>query len=244
MKKFRDGWAEGTHAYHATVRLIWKQKIWLSICEFLFRDFPVNQFNFKFLHSISTFCTNFVFLHSKNFKFLHCLGLIDVLSANQHGEISLPTQHESFSSSRLIECVSLVASIHPLSFEGCLFFFSQKIGDYLLTLPQQLEPFITQDNPGLAAAMKAGNLPFPDIQGIVVASSPAVRLAKLALPTKGCSQANLCIVITGLCRIPFSIVLHLRVADVQIVCVCGGMLILVSIFWLRNFKGTVFLRNF
>ncbi|KAK2555452.1 Conserved oligomeric Golgi complex subunit 7 [Acropora cervicornis] len=39
-----------------------------------------------------------------------------------------------------------------------------QIGDYLLTLPQQLEPFITQDNPGLAAAMKAGNLPFPDIQ--------------------------------------------------------------------------------
>ena len=32
------------------VRLIWKQKIWLAICEFLFRDFPVNQFNFKFLH--------------------------------------------------------------------------------------------------------------------------------------------------------------------------------------------------
>ena len=65
----------------------WKQKIWLAICEFLFRDFPVNQFNFKFLHSISTFCSNFVFLHSKNFKFLHCLGLIDMLSANQHGEI-------------------------------------------------------------------------------------------------------------------------------------------------------------
>ena len=37
------------------VRLIWKQKIWLAICEFLFRDFPVNQFNFKFLNSISTF---------------------------------------------------------------------------------------------------------------------------------------------------------------------------------------------
>ena len=44
-------------------------QIWLAICEFLFRDFPVNQFNFKFLHSVSTFCTNFVFLHSKNFKF-------------------------------------------------------------------------------------------------------------------------------------------------------------------------------
>jgi len=38
------------------------------------------------------------------------------------------------------------------------------IGDYLLTLPQQLEPFITQENPALEAAMKAGNLPFPDVQ--------------------------------------------------------------------------------
>ena len=37
---------------------------------------------------ISTFCTdNFVFLHSKNFKVLHCLGLIDMLSANQNAEI-------------------------------------------------------------------------------------------------------------------------------------------------------------
>ena len=26
------------------MRLIWKQKIWLAICEFLFRNFPVNQF--------------------------------------------------------------------------------------------------------------------------------------------------------------------------------------------------------
>ena len=37
------------------VRLIWKQKIWLAICEFLFRDFPVNQFNLSAL--ISSFCT-------------------------------------------------------------------------------------------------------------------------------------------------------------------------------------------
>jgi len=48
------------------VHLIWKQKIWLTICEFLFRDFPVNQFNFNFVH---------------------CLGLIDMLPANQHGEM-------------------------------------------------------------------------------------------------------------------------------------------------------------
>ena len=96
MQKFRDGWAEGTHTYHAIrencamncaiqgVRLIWKQKIWLAICEFLFRNFPLNQFNFKFLHLISTFCTNFVFLHSKNFK---VLGLPYMLSGNQHREI-------------------------------------------------------------------------------------------------------------------------------------------------------------
>ena len=57
------------------VRLIWKQKIWLAICEFLFRDFPVNQFNFKFLHSISTFCTNFVFLHSKKFQVFALFGI-------------------------------------------------------------------------------------------------------------------------------------------------------------------------
>ena len=94
MKKFRDGWAEGMHGKNWAmncaiqgVRLIWKQKIWLAICEFLFRDIPVNQFNFKFLHTISTFCTNFVFLYSKHFTFLHCLGLIDMLSANQHGDI-------------------------------------------------------------------------------------------------------------------------------------------------------------
>ena len=36
---------------------------------------------------IATFCTNFVFLHSKKFKFLHCLGGIDMLSADQNAEI-------------------------------------------------------------------------------------------------------------------------------------------------------------
>ena len=44
------------------VRLIWKQKIWLAICEFLFREFCVNQFNFN--------------LFALNFNFLHCLGLL------------------------------------------------------------------------------------------------------------------------------------------------------------------------
>ena len=39
------------------VGLIWKPETWLALCEFLFCDFPVNQFSFKFLHAVSTFCT-------------------------------------------------------------------------------------------------------------------------------------------------------------------------------------------
>ena len=47
-----------------------------------------------------------------------------------------------------------------------LLFYLYQIGDYLLTLPPQLEPFITQENPALEVAMKAGNLPFPDLEGL------------------------------------------------------------------------------
>ena len=63
-------------------RLISKQKIWLAVWEFLFRDFPVNQFNFKFLHSTSNFFIQFK-LFALNFNFLHCLRLIDMLSLSQ-----------------------------------------------------------------------------------------------------------------------------------------------------------------
>ena len=52
-------------------------------CLARFSDFPVNQF-LKFQLSalnISSFCTQFYF------NFLHCLGLIDVLSANERAEI-------------------------------------------------------------------------------------------------------------------------------------------------------------
>ena len=51
-------------------------------------------------------------------------------------------------------------------FFNSLLFYHYQIGDYLLTLPQQLEPFITQENPALEVAMKAGNLPFPDLEGL------------------------------------------------------------------------------
>lgn len=53
-------------------------------------------------------------------------------------------------------------------------FCYNQIGDYLLTLPQQLEPFITQENPALEAAMKAGNLPFPDQQGMPITAKKRI----------------------------------------------------------------------
>ncbi|XP_064640481.1 conserved oligomeric Golgi complex subunit 7-like [Lineus longissimus] len=39
-----------------------------------------------------------------------------------------------------------------------------KIGQYLMTLPQQLEPFTMEDNPAIIAALKHGKLPFTDEQ--------------------------------------------------------------------------------
>ena len=59
---------------------------------------------------------------------------------------------------------------------NALFPFLHQIGDYLLTLPQQLEPFITQENPALEAAMKAGNLPFPDVQGMAMTASQHIKI--------------------------------------------------------------------
>ena len=44
-----------------------------------------NQFNFNFLHSISTFCTKKKIIIIINF--LHCLELSDVLSANERTDI-------------------------------------------------------------------------------------------------------------------------------------------------------------
>ena len=53
--------------------------IWLLV------NAKIQVFSFNFLHSISTFCTQFQ-LSACNFNFLQCLRLIDMLSANQHGE--------------------------------------------------------------------------------------------------------------------------------------------------------------
>ena len=98
MKKFRDGWAEKTHAYHAIrekLRHQWRHPgraldlkakdlighLWV----YLIIDQLERLVCYVFLHQSIIF--NFNFLHSKNFTFLHCLGLIDMLSANQNGEI-------------------------------------------------------------------------------------------------------------------------------------------------------------
>lgn len=43
--------------------------------------------------------------------------------------------------------------------------FSLQIGQYLMSLPLHLEPFVTQEDPALEMALHAGKLPFPPEQG-------------------------------------------------------------------------------
>ena len=58
-------------------------------------------------------------------------------------------------------CTPLLVQLDEVFFYSLSFPLPQ-IGDYLLTLPQQLEPFTSQDNPALLHALKHGRLPFPD----------------------------------------------------------------------------------
>ena len=46
-----------------------------------------------------------------------------------------------------------------------------QIGQYIMTLPQQLEPFTTQENPALEKALQAGRLPYPPEEGTIAKSS-------------------------------------------------------------------------
>ena len=88
-----------------------------------------------------------------------------------------------------LRCANLIVSVCNFTF---LTNFDHQIGDYLLTLPQQLEPYITQENPGLEAAMKAGNLPFPDLQGMDVRAEdmwPNCELLSFSVEEQGwCSS--------------------------------------------------------
>nr|XP_020660453.1 conserved oligomeric Golgi complex subunit 7 [Pogona vitticeps]XP_020660454.1 conserved oligomeric Golgi complex subunit 7 [Pogona vitticeps]XP_020660455.1 conserved oligomeric Golgi complex subunit 7 [Pogona vitticeps] len=43
--------------------------------------------------------------------------------------------------------------------------YISNIGQYLMSLPLHLEPFVTQEDPGLELALRAGKLPFPPEQG-------------------------------------------------------------------------------
>ena len=93
MKKFQDGWAEGTYAYYAIREklhhqlrhrgraLIWKQKIWLAICEFLWSLTNQNTwFVSSFYTELTIFC-NFFFkktallLTNQNGEIFSCISL-------------------------------------------------------------------------------------------------------------------------------------------------------------------------
>ncbi|XP_002731007.1 conserved oligomeric Golgi complex subunit 7-like [Saccoglossus kowalevskii] len=58
-----------------------------------------------------------------------------------------------------------VLSVDLPSFSLSPMEYITKIGQYLMTLPQQLESFTTQDNTALEKALQMGKLPFPDTQG-------------------------------------------------------------------------------
>lgn len=47
-----------------------------------------------------------------------------------------------------------------------MFILTHQIGQYVMTLPQQLEPFTSQDNPMLDKAMETGRLPYPPEPGM------------------------------------------------------------------------------
>lgn len=68
-----------------------------------------------------------------------------------------------FSRSPLPYITEVWRRVHAAATEWMLtarLFLSPQIGDYLLTLPQQLEPFTSQDNPALMAALQRGKLPY------------------------------------------------------------------------------------
>lgn len=44
-------------------------------------------------------------------------------------------------------------------------FYCLQIGQFLMTLPQHLEPFTLEDNPAVLVALKHGKLPYTDETG-------------------------------------------------------------------------------
>lgn len=48
---------------------------------------------------------------------------------------------------------------------GCRCFLLFQIGQYIMSLPLNLDPFVTQEDSALELALHAGKLPFPPEQG-------------------------------------------------------------------------------
>ncbi len=64
----------------------------------------------------------------------------------------------------------------------CLFHVSLlQIGQYVMTLPQQLEPFTTQENPALEKALQVGKLPYPPEEGRNFQKTCGLKLTKLVV---------------------------------------------------------------
>ena len=82
MKKFRDGWAEGTHAYHAIKEKLRHPGRALDLKA---KDL-IGRLWFSLIIDQSECLVCFFFLHWSN-SFLHCLKKTALLLTNQNGEI-------------------------------------------------------------------------------------------------------------------------------------------------------------
>ena len=49
----------------------------------------------------------------------------------------------------------------------CVYYTAHQVGQYMMTLPQHLEPFTMQDNPAVLVALRHGRLPYTDDTGII-----------------------------------------------------------------------------
>lgn len=77
-----------------------------------------------------------------------------------------------------------------------------QIGQYLMSLPLHLEPFVTQEDPALEMALHAGKLPFPPEQGF----SPAVSILFCPSSTTQRSFSFYFCSMKPLCLCPFSFI--------------------------------------
>jgi len=137
---------------------------WMNQCNYLQQMNPTEFLNLKdFSERVHTYDINTVLAstqeqierlneHSHRFAF----DVVFIYLKRKLDEIpKLPIWH---SNSPSTEAVTDDLPTFSLSPQSCI----TDVGDYLLTLPQQLEPFFTHENSHLFAALKAGQIPFAD----------------------------------------------------------------------------------